>query len=190
MNKKWNITWAIFLLQIVLISCGSIKLHDIINGGFEISNEDGSPAGWYANNMVATKTDAEFQVDNSIAHTGEKSIKISISGNASKENKIYNWIRSVDAESGIYELNGWVKTEDVKNSPFIEVQCFNKNKMIGSVTTARSHSITGTKTWQLVKLMFTVPKGSSKILIRAGISSARNNGSKVWFDDFTLNKVR
>jgi len=185
-----------FLVTVILIalfeSCSSSSVRDGINGGFESDYDGENPDGWFANDLPQTKKYAELSIDNSTAHTGDQSILISISNNHPANKTFYNWIRRVDSikEEGIYELQGWIKTEGIKNSPFIDVQCWNNTKMIGTASTSQNYSITGTKNWQHVKTIFSVPKGTSKILIRAGITSTENKGGKVWFDDIKISKTK
>ncbi|NJD21479.1 MAG: hypothetical protein FIA82_02240 [Melioribacter sp.] len=190
--KKIIIFLMILIPLALLESCSSSKIRDDIYGGFEDTYDGENPDGWFANDLPQTKKNAELSVDNSVAHTGDQSIFISIFSNHPPENTLYNWIRRVDGlkEGGIYELQGWIKTEGIKNSPFIDVQCWNNIKLIGSASTSQNYSITGTKNWQHVKTIFSLPKGTSKILIRAGITSSGNNGGKVWFDDFKITKVK
>lgn len=182
----------LFLALLVFVSCSSSKIHDVINGGFEDAYNGENPDGWFANDLPQTKKYAELAIDNSVAHTGDRSILISIFNNHPPEITLYNWIRRVEGlkEGEIYELQGWVKTKNIENSPFIDVQCWSNIKMIGIASTKNSYSVTGTKNWQCIKTIFNIPKGTSKILIRAGITSFQNNGGKVWFDDFQIRKVK
>lgn len=189
-----KISLASSLLSLILVfaSCSSIKVDDTINGGFEDAYDGKNPDGWFANNLPQTKKYAELLVDNSVAHTGNKSILISISNNIQPEVIFYNWVRRIDGlkEGEIYELQGWVKTEKIKNSPFVELQLWNNIQIIGTASTAQSNLITGTKTWEPIKVIFSVPKGTSKILLRAGITNYNNSGGKVWFDDIQIRKIK
>ncbi|MDP3583306.1 MAG: carbohydrate binding domain-containing protein, partial [Ignavibacteria bacterium] len=179
------------LIILAIFSCSGSKINDTINGGFEGSYNGDNPDGWFANNLPLTRKYAKLSVDNSTVHSGDKSILISISDHHPQEITVYNWIRRIDGlkVGNTYELQGWVKTEKLKSSPFIEVQFWNSSQMIGTASTTRGYLITGTKNWQLVKTIFSVPNGTLKILIRAGISSSRNNGGKVWFDDIQIQNV-
>lgn len=189
---KISIASSLLSLLLVFASCSSIKVDDTINEGFEDTYDGKNPDGWFANNLQQTKKYAELVVDNSVAHTGNKSILIFISNNIQPEVVYYNWVRRVDGlKAGeIYELQGWVKTEKIKNSPFIEVQLWKGIQMIGTASTAQSCSVTGTKNWQLIKTIFSIPQGTSKILLRAGIKNTVNNGGKVWFDDIQIRRVK
>ena len=55
--------------------------------------------------------------------------------------------------------------------------------MIGSASTRKMFSVIGTYNWRRVNTLFRIPKGTTKILIRAAIQSSGNEGGKVWFDD-------
>lgn len=191
-SNKIFLRIVLFLVIGIFVSCSSVNIEDTINGGFEESDYDGEfPDGWFANNFSQTKKHAELLVDNSVAHSGDRSILISISKDHPPEIIIYNWIRRVDGliVGETYELQGWVKTEKIKNSPFLDVQCWNNVKIIGSASTIKSNSVSGTKNWQFIKTIFNVPKSTLKILIRAGIKSSGNNGGKVWFDDIQISKA-
>ncbi|KAF0139229.1 MAG: hypothetical protein FD122_3429 [Stygiobacter sp.] len=161
-------------MLIAVFSCSSSRINDDINGSFENDSEGENPDGWFANNLPLTRKYAKF-----------------ISDHHPKEITVYNWIRRIDGlkVGDNYELQGWVKAEKLKSPPFIEVQFWNSSQMIGTASTMRGYLITGTKNWQHVKTIFSVPNGTSKILIRAGISSSRNNGGKVWFDDIQIQNV-
>ena len=79
---------GLFILFALLQACSSAVVRDKvirhnavpknINGGFENVDSDNTPDGWYANNLPQTKKYAEFSVDNSVSHSGSRSIRISI----------------------------------------------------------------------------------------------------------------
>lgn len=179
-------------MLVAVFSCSSSRTNDDINGGFESDSAGGNPDGWFANDLPQTKKYAELSIDNSAAHTGDQSILISILNNHPPNNALYNWIRRIDGlkVGETYELQGWIKTERVKSSPFIEVQFWNSSQTIGTASTTQGYLITGTKNWQHVNTIFCVPNGTSKVLIRAGISSRRNHGCKVWFDDIQIQNAK
>ena len=190
---KKIIYFLVTLILLLLIeTCSSYSVGNGINGGFESDYDGENPDGWFANDLPQTKKYAELSIDNSVAHTGDQSILISILNNNPSNKTVYNWIRRVDGlkNDEIYEMHGWIKTEGIKNSPFIDVQCWNNTKIVGTASTSQNYSVTGTKNWQRVKTIFSVPKGTTKILIRAGITSYENNGGRVWFDDVQINKAK
>lgn len=189
--KKIILLVVILIPAALLLSCSSV-VHDKLNGGFENNFDDDNPDGWTSNQMPQTVKYARLEVDNSISHSGDKSISISISKTHPFTNTVYNWVRRVDGlKPAVYELSGWIKTEGIKNSAFIEVECWNAdNKMLGSATTETLHPVTGTQNWKQVKTLFKIPPGTIKALIIAGIGSSQNSGGKVWFDDINIAPVK
>ena len=89
----------------------------------------------------------------------------------------------------IYELNGWVKTININSSPFIELEFRNNENLIGIASTLKGNIMTGTKDWELIKVIFKVPAATSKVIIKAGLNSSTNAGGKVWFDDIKVNET-
>lgn len=176
---------------LILLSCSSVTTHDSMLESFETISDGKNPDGWVANNLNLKKEAAELSVDNSVSHSGKRSILISISNRHPPTNKVYNWIKRVDGmyASITYELSGWVKTENIKFSPFVEVQFWDNTKMIGIVNSKKDFLITGTKKWQIFKQIIIVPQGTAKILLKAALQSRGNNGGRVWFDDIQIEKT-
>lgn len=193
-KKSFNKILLLSFLPIMVflsVSCSSV-VRDKLNGGFENSFDDDNPDGWTSNQLPQTAKYARLAVDNSVAHSGDKSISISILKTLPSTNTVYNWVRRIDGlKPAVYELSGWIKTEGIKSSPFIEVECWNaENKMFGSATTETLHPVTGTQNWKQVKTLFKIPPGTIKALIIAGIGSSQNSGGKVWFDDVVIRQVK
>lgn len=194
-SEKLRFISGFFAMLVLIISCNSSNVQNGINGGFE-NNDYGSeePDGWFANRLPQTEKYAELKIENETAHSGNESVSIAISKYHPQRQTVYNWVKKVDGlkVSEIYELEGWIKTREIKNSPFIEVQYWNnrENKLIGRVTTENKYKITGTKNWQLVKTIFEIPKETTKILILARVGSYENKGGKVWFDDIQLKRFK
>lgn len=178
----------------LIISCSSSKLSDKLNGGFENYDlTDRDLDGWTTNNLPQTKKYADLSIDKSVVHSGHNSVYISISKDHPQINTVYNWVRRVNGLEGREnELSGWLKTKEIKISPYFEVECWNEkeDKMIGNASTKKTFSISGTKNWQRAKIIFQIPKGTTKIFIKAGIQSSENEGGKVWFDDLQLKRVK
>ncbi len=188
---------AFFYTTMVLtLSCGSSapSLNDYINGGFEEKDSGNpDPDGWFPNRLPALSGFVKFELEDKTVHGGEKSISISISKSQPGKSNIYNWVNIVEGlgAKDVYELNGWIKTREITNSPFIEIQFWNRkqNKLIAKVSTLNQYPVTGTNNWHNVKTTFTVPEGTTRVLIIAGITSNGNSGGKVWFDDIQLKKL-
>ena len=105
----------------------------------------------------------------------------------------YNWTTTVPQfeRGAIYELRGWVKTENLGDSAWIAVQCWSKKekKMLAFATTYGNVTVKGTSDWTEVSVMFQVPKKTKVVRIRAGIATNFNSGGKAWFDDVEIRKV-
>ncbi len=194
MANNAKLACVYLILSIIIFSCSSTKVPDKINGGFETSSSDNEdPDGWFPNRLSTSNRNIEFKLDGETAHGGGKSISISISKSAGDKSNIYNWVKNIEGleTKSVYELSGWIKTNNVKNSPFIEIQCWNRkaDKLIAKTSTTKLYPIMGTKNWQNVKFMFNVPAGTTKVLILAGLPGSGNNGGKVWFDDIQIKKM-
>lgn len=191
MNLKLIRTNLLLLGLLTFTSCTSLTTNGLVNEGFENVSNGTNPVGWVANNLNLSKKDAELSVDNSISHSGDRSIFIFISDHHPPNMIIYNWFKRVDGlqPGWIYELDGWIKTEKIKYSPFIEIQFWNKLKMVGTASTLQGFSIIGTGDWEPIKKIVTVPNGTVKVLLRVGLQSSGNNGGRVWFDDIQIKKV-
>jgi len=178
------------LFYLILLSCSSVTTHDSMFESFETISDGKNPDGWVANNLNLPKETAELSVDNSVSHGGERSILISISNLHPSTNAIYNWIKRVEGmHAGItYELTGWVKTKNIKFSPFVEIQFWGKTKMIGLVNSIKDFSMTDVRNWEPFKKIILVPQGTVKVLLKAALQSRGNNGGRVWFDDIQIKK--
>ncbi len=191
MNLKLIRTNLLLLGLLTFTSCTSLTTNGLVNEGFETVSDGKNPVGWVANNLNLSKKHAELSVDNSISHSGDRSIFISISDHHPPNMIIYNWFKRVDGlqPGWIYELDAWIKTEKIKYSPFIEIQFWNKLKMVGVTSTLQDNFIKGTRNWVPVKKTISIPKGTTKILLKAALQSLGNNGGRVWFDDIRIKKV-
>lgn len=182
----------IFIALLFLNSCGTFGGENLINGSFEDNSPGGYlPDGWYHNQPSRYKKYYKMSADNSISRTGGKSVFISISKEHPPEKIIYNWIRRFEdfKEGDKLELCVWVKTVSIINSPFVEIECRDNEKLLGTASTSDNYSVFGTVDWQRIETIFFVPKGTEKIIIRAGLTSYNNHGSTVWFDDIQINKI-
>lgn len=178
---------------VFILSCSAGKSSDRFNGGFEESVEDNDdPIGWSASYVNPEINGVRLQVDDSEAYTGSKSIMISIPKNTTPAQNVYKWVKRIDGmqTSAVYEISAWIKVKGIKNSPLIEAQCWGRQKMLGRTTSEKVNRITGTKNWQNVKMIFSIPAGTSKVLLFAELPGKENEGGTVWFDDIIVKKVR
>lgn len=176
---------------LILLSCSTVTTHNSMFESFETITDGKNPDGWVTNNLNLKKDASELSVDNSVSHNGKKSIMISISNLHKPTSTIYNWIKRVDGiQAGItYEFTGWIKTENIKYSPFLEIQFWNNTKMIGLVNSKKDFSVISTKNWEPFKKIVFVPQGTDRILLKTAVQSRGNEGGRVWFDDILIKKA-
>ncbi|MFA7418620.1 MAG: carbohydrate binding domain-containing protein [Melioribacteraceae bacterium] len=180
-----------FMLTIVMIaSCQFTSGQDKFNGGFEtksVFNND--PVSWFATRVPQTKDFVVFARDSTEHHNGSYSVSIEINAKHPEDKIAYNWTRAFE-EFKIahkYELSGWIKTKDLKESAWIVVQFWGENqKWLGMNTNQSMQPVKRTTDWTLVRYDFTVPEGTKEVRIRAGIAAPIDNGGKVWFDDIKI----
>jgi len=165
----------------------------VLEAGFEEQAPGAQdPPGWDATRLPRTADHVVFAWDDTVAHSGSRSISIWVKPSHPNEQIAYNWTRTLDrvAPGKEYEVTGWVKTEDLTGPAFIMVQCWDaaRTQMLGTATTEQAYPLSGTNPWTRVKTSFTVPKDTAEVRIRAGISSPQPLGGKVWFDDLRVEK--
>ncbi len=187
--------WLILVTTLtVLESCSSSVIRNDINGSFEELLDEKTPDGWYANNLSGTRKFADLSIDHLVSHSGKQSIEIAFNKKLPHESFMYNWVRRVDGlkSLNVYELQGWIKTTGIKNSPSLEVQFWGQqeNKLIGTISTKDRFPIVGTNNWKRVNVIFKIPPKVNKILLFAGVDGLDNDGGKVWFDDISLTQIR
>jgi len=148
----------------------------ISNGGFETPDTSGTaPADWYTYSWSGTPT---FTWDNTVAHTGTYSVKIS----GEQLNSV--WYQDVTLEPGAtYRLEGWVKTENISYSArgACIITGYN-NASIGGV------ELHGTNDWTQIVGEFTPTVSATDIRLYAG-SDTSGVTSIAWFDDISLVKI-
>ena len=191
--KIVNIISILLFFSLIVLSCSSVSEKNFINGSFEKSYDGESPDGWFANNLPHAKKYAVFAVDKTVFHSGGNSILISLDKKLPDESFTYNWARRIDGlkPSGVYQLQGWIKTREIKNSPYIEIQCWNSrtDQLVASISTKSRFQITGTSNWKRVDMIIKIPSGIDKVLLIAGVPSKNNDGGKVWFDDISISQL-
>lgn len=161
----------------------------ILNSGFE-SGSNGQPDDWWHESIEGSHT---FLWDDSIAHNGDKSAKVSTS-----ELGIGRWAQAVLVdEDSEYELSGWIKTLDVQDPPG---QWWVGGAKIGvygmdSWLAASTPGLRDTNNWTYVSTRFiTGGTNLAKVTCTLGQADplfARPQASgTVWCDDLSLTKIR
>jgi len=185
-----------WFLMAVLLLVGCSKPPGLVVGGdFEpISKFEGVPTGWSGTYDPATAQYVTFEWDREISRGGDRSISIAVSEDHSDTPVAYNWSRVVNGweVGGTYELEGWIKADQLNETAWIVVQCWNLEyeEMVGFATTQAFHQVWRTTDWVKVGAVLEIPLRTEQVRIRAGIAAPDNAGGKVWFDDIELRKVR
>ncbi len=161
----------------------------VTNGGFEPvgGSMDQAPYSWFATRVARTSEHMAFIWDSTVAHSGKRSVAITINQDHPNDKIAYNWTQGLQGwEAGkTYQLTGWVKTRGLSGPAWICVQSWDstREKMLGFETTQTAYPVSGTTDWTEVKTNFTVPAQTREVVIRAGSSSPENRNGTVWYDD-------
>ncbi|MFA3783806.1 carbohydrate binding domain-containing protein [Melioribacteraceae bacterium 4301-Me] len=189
-NKKVISVLYIFFVLLFVVSCSYNLSKNIINGSFE-EVVDNEPSGWVSNASLSVDNNVYFEVDKNVFHSGSNSILIELTGGKAPRQEVYKFIRALaqfETEKK-YKLSGWIKVYKIKNSPYLEAECWNKNKMIGYASTDKIAKVVGNTKWENVETIFQIPKETTKVLILLCVPSKNNIYGKVWFDDIQVEKI-
>jgi hypothetical protein len=186
---RWFLTALLFLA-----ACGNPP-GLVVGGDFEpVSEFEGVPAGWSGTYEPSTAAHVSFAWDREVSHGGDRSISIAIAEDHPDTPVAYNWTRVVNGwkVGATYELEGWIRAEQLSETAWIVVQCWNLEyeEMVGFATTQASHQVWRTTDWTRGGAVIEIPAGTEQVRIRAGIAAPDNAGGKVWFDDIHLRRVR
>jgi hypothetical protein len=172
-------------LALLLVGCAPAPApaNLLVNGGFEGGAYDGtgitSPRSWQ---RELFRPWSELSWDDTVAYSGAHSIKI-----VSPAPNDVRWIQTVTVEPDtVYELSGYIRTEDVGLSEQAVSAGANLSVMGGFVYT---QPVLGTSDWTYRSLRFN--SGSSTTVIiaaRVGFYSGISAGT-AWFDQVRLRPV-
>lgn len=194
MKKCFN-SLALLFLVLLLSHCSDEGITDQsvydFNGGFENSvNNYDQTIGWSPAFLPNTADYVNFIWGSDNKHSGQYSVSIYIKEDHPRKDTVaYNWTKPFKPfkEDQTYLLKGWIKTLNLKQPPFIVVQCWDsKSNMIGFNTSQNNYPFTGTNDWTEVRVEFTPPQNTNEVRLRLGIVAPFNNGGKVWFDDISI----
>ena len=177
-----------------LTGCGESRGRALSDGSGPDAPRLESLETWTATAVARTAKHVGFTWDERVTHGGERSVSIAIADSHPDEVIAYNWYGAMHGyEVGAsYELSGWVKCENLNDTMWICVQCWNdgRNEMLEFASTQADYRITGTSDWTRVMTVFTVPPGTADVCVRAGIAAPGCRGGRAWFDDFSIREVR
>jgi beta-lactamase regulating signal transducer with metallopeptidase domain len=163
----------------------------LANGGFE-EVQDGSsdPDSWFATRYPPT-AGHHVLASSPVAHSGKRSVFVEVAESHPDRRVDYNWTAVAKGwkVGEIYELSGWIKTENAKGPGFLMAQCWSEDGKQALGYSERPCDVTGTTDWTRVSTLLRVPEGTASVRIRAGLTSKDNKGAKAWIDDISLVKV-
>jgi len=155
------------------------KTHcNITNGSFETETVYG-PAGW---RLSLPDQNNRVELSEGTAHTGSKSILISI-GQSGKKPLPSVEQRYIHLFSGAeYTVEGWVKGEHLQGEAKLSVDFADLNTEKFNLGTVETVTGSGTFDWKKVELKFTVPEKISGATVRLSVDGT----GKAWFDDLQI----
>ena len=195
--RQQNPILAAVLVSVIVLFVGVVHGEEgfIQSNGFEpLSSLQKTPTGWNKTVVPKYKDYIEFIWDKETFYKDQMSISISIRKDHPEDDFIaYNWYTDVmNWEVGKdYELSCWVKGLDLNDPIWICVQCWDEpmTKMLNFSTTQKDYPLKGTFDWQQVGTVFSIPKGTYKVIVRAGIAAPKNNGGRAWFDELHIREL-
>ncbi len=152
------------------------RTNAILNPSFEDMTGDG-PAGW---RKVTYQPRGTFEIDETVAHTGKRSAKISsaVGGDIS-----WSAVAPVRPYSK-YRLSGWIKTKDVKPIGGARGALFN----VQGLERQQTKAVTGTEDWTNVEIMIET-EGNDALQINGLFGGWGRATGTAWYDDVRLELV-
>jgi len=149
------------------------------NGGFEETDAEGLPAGWYAADLNAERGELMFAVDDTTGHSGQKSGFLSYRGTGR-----IAWFQMMQVEPGKeHVFSGYVKGT-IGQDGIIAYQLWFVDDMGGSIgepITVQAHTAS-MNDWVHDEKEVTAPAGAAAVQIWGNLLS---NG-RAWFDDVSF----
>jgi len=153
----------------------------VVNGSFEEVGEDGLPVGWKTW-LKELPEPGCLSVDETFAHSGERSLKIS-----HRKPTSYSMVdQQVDFEAGkVYVITGWIKGDDIKPGDGAAQARLYIGKEGGNSFKV-SKKFSGTFDWTYIEIgPFLVEERTWVTLI----PYLHHSTGTVWFDDLTFREV-
>ena len=153
----------------------------LINGGFEEGayGASANPTGWFKEAFNGAT--ANFTWDNTVAHSGSKSVKINLA-----ELNDARWVQFVNLQPNTdYEFSGWIKTQGV---PFMNQRIDPGANLStsGAFQLPASQGVFGVSDWTFVSFNFNSANWTGlSFFARIGYYSGTAVGT-AWFDDLQL----
>ncbi len=159
----------------------------IYNGGFEGPAENGQPRYWQIS--TSRGTEAEAGLDSSEKHSGEQSLKISITPPGGRVIVYLDKAGASAITPGVaYEASCWIKTRNLDYNPYHEAPSFRFNfrpQRIRAGTVADLlNRLESTSDWTRLSIQAAAPEGSNQI----HLDFVLTNGT-VWIDDIEVKRL-
>ena len=160
-------------------------LNLVQNGDFELGpSRVGGPAMWSGTRAQKYPDDARVAWDDSVARSGKHSVSIEIGEDHPEEKVLYSWNQYIlgYVVGATYRVSAWVRTQNVNESAFLVVQCWDRGmtEVLGVASTEDSSTVVGTSDWTEISATITVPAETGRMSILLGFSAAGKQRPAVW----------
>lgn len=186
----------------LLYTCSDIEINRNVSGDFGpfqlVYNgdfEDHSlmkqvPVRWFKPRSHTFHDQKIYNWDNEIFHSANHSISIEIPKAHQEIPVSYYWAQTLNnfQPGQKYKLRAWVKTKNLTRSAWIKIMFPDifHHSFVLSASTLSSSRLTGTNDWKEIVLIFKIPPGTRRVLLKTGVDALSNQGGKVWFDDIQI----
>ena len=156
----------------------------VVNAGFEVPNaETGGPDGWHPH---LKKDTALLDLDDSVAHTGSRSLRIRLAPDTKRTHVIvYQNVKRKYKPNTPYTYTCYAKTQDLKGSALL--MCYQYPPPFNQYRHVSETKLSGTDDWTKLAITFTSRPDIKDVQIRCTASLyASEPAGVVWFDDAKL----
>ena len=185
------------LLSVLLGAAGAVAADEpaprslLQNGDFELGPSSiGGPAMWGATRVPQFAEHVELAWEDSLGRGGGHAVSIAIRESHPDDVVHYSWSQYVlaYAAGATYRVSAWIRTENVTDTAFVVVQCWDRamTQRLETVSNQGVAEVVGTSDWTRVELTIEVPEETGRMLFLVGLAAPANRGGKAWFDDVGL----
>lgn len=182
------------LLALLCSTVAATSAINVNNSGFEnVDERTKLPVGWGYTSLPGQSDLVQYKITTLPGDKDSKALAITVSKNHPVQQVAYNAFQDVPGiETGkTYKVSARVQTRGLETMPMVVVQCIDQtgNKYLSFARTPERQLQQDIKEWQSVETMVTVPEGTSKFRLRAGIPAKGNAGGTAILDDITVTEV-
>jgi alpha-N-arabinofuranosidase len=180
--KKWEVGITGFAILAIALTAGVVgaqkpapaSANIVVNGSFE-DVENNLPKGWQS---VSFSSRGQFAADESVAHSGRRSVRISSTEGADAAFQAVVAVRPFAK----YRLSGWVKTQDLKPGTS-RGALFNLHGL-----EVRTPPISGTQDWTRLEIVFDT-EANDAVSINCLFGGWGRATGTAWYDDVALELI-